>query len=195
VTVRAGVRAAAASLVVVLLGLLVWDLVRSNSGASFVSQIGKGKLPPAPQFTLPVLEDRRATWPPRVRARLDDGRLGLSELRGVPVVVNFWASWCIPCREEAASFRAVASRYAGRVAFVGLNTQDLSGAARAWLKRYQPSYVSVRDGSDRTYQAYGLTGFPETYFIDREGRTRLHVVGSTSRADLERYVRELIGTA
>jgi cytochrome c biogenesis protein CcmG, thiol:disulfide interchange protein DsbE len=194
VTVKAGARAAAAALVVVLLALLVWDLARTDSGASFVTKIGQGKLPPAPEFSLPVLEDRRATWPPAVRSRVDDGRLALSELRGVPVVVNFWASWCIPCRVEAASFRTVAARYAGRVAFVGLNAQDLSGAARGFLRRYRPNYVSVRDGSDRTYTAYGLTGFPETYFVDRRGRTRLHVVGDVSRQQLDRYVRELIRT-
>ena len=188
------VRAAAAALVVVLLGLLVWDLVRSDSGASFVTRIGQGKRPPAPQFTLPVLFDRRGTWPPSARASVDDGKLTLSELRGVPVVLNFWASWCIPCREEARAFRAVAAKYAGRVAFLGLDAQDLTSAARAFLRRYDPNYVSVRDGSDRTYRAYGTTGFPETYFIDREGRTRLHAVGGVSRADLDRYVRELIAT-
>ena len=187
-------RAIAAGLVVVLLALLVWDLVRSNSGADFVTQIGQGKNPAAPQFTLGVLSDRHETWPREAWSSLADGRVTLSELRGVPVVLNFWASWCIPCREEARSFRAIAAKYNGRVAFLGLNAQDLSGAARGFLRRYDPNYVSVRDGSDRTYRAYGLTGFPETYFIDREGRARLHAVGGISRAELDRYVRELIAT-
>lgn len=187
-------RAIAAGLVVVLLALLVWDLVRSNSGADFVTQIGQGKKPAAPQFTLGVLSDRHGTWPRAAWGSLADGRVTLSELRGVPVVLNFWASWCIPCREEARSFRAIAAKYAGRVAFLGLNAQDLTGAARGFLRRYDPNYVSVRDGSDRTYRAYGTTGFPETYFIDRKGRARLHAVGGVSRADLDRYVRELIAT-
>ena len=185
-------RAAAAGLVAALLGLLVWDLVRTTSGASFVQKIEQGKSPPAPEFALPVLWDRRANWPKVLRSRLDDGRLNLAELRGFPVVINFWASWCIPCREEAAAFRAVAKRYAGRVAFVGMDTQDLKSAARGFLRRYKVNYVSVRDGTDHTYLAYGLTGVPETYFVDRRGRAVNHAVGAVSREDLEQAVRRLV---
>src|SRR4051812_29637918 len=100
-------RAAAVALVVLLLGLLVWDLVGTSSGASFVTNVERGKNPAAPAFALPVLWDRRGNWPTALRPRLDDGRVTLAELRGFPVIVNFWASWCIPCREEAPAFRAV----------------------------------------------------------------------------------------
>jgi len=185
-------RVAAVGFVVALLGLLIWDLVGTRSGASFVTKIDRGKSPPAPAFELPVLWDRRANWPSALRPRLEDGRVSLAELRGFPVVINFWASWCIPCREEAAVFRAVATRYAGRVAFVGMDTQDLKSAARGFLRRYKVNYVSVRDGTDRTYSAYGLTGVPETYFVDREGRAVSHAVGAISRRDLERSVRALV---
>jgi len=186
-------RAAAAALVVALLGLLVWDLVDTSSGASFVTQIERGKKPAAPAFALPVLWDRWENWPPALRPRLDDGHVTLAELRDFPVVVNFWASWCIPCREEASAFRAVATRYSGRVAFLGMDIQDLKSAARGFLRRYKVNYVSVRDGSGSTYGAYGLTGVPETYFIDREGRAVGHAVGAISRRDLERSVRALVG--
>lgn len=185
-------RAAAVGLVVALLGLLVWDLVASGSGASFVAKIKHGKKPLAPTFALPVLWDRRATWPTALRPRLDDGRLALAELRGFPVVINFWASWCIPCREEAPVFRVVAQRYAGRVAFVGMDIQDLKSSARRFLGRYRVNYVSVRDGSNSVYTAYGLTGVPETFFLDRRGRAISHSVGAVSQQELEQNVQALL---
>ena len=80
-------RAAAVGLVVALLGLLVWDMVATGSGASFVSKIKQGKRPLAPAFAVPVLWDQHATWPAALRSRLDDDRLALSELRGFPVVL------------------------------------------------------------------------------------------------------------
>ena len=187
-------QAVAVGLVVALLGLLIWDLVGTSSGASFVTKIDQGKNPPAPAFALPVLWDRRENWPSALRSRLDDGRVTLAELRGYPVVLNFWASWCIPCREEAPSFRAVAQRYAARVAFVAVDIQDLKSAARGFLRRHQVNYVSLRDGSDHTYNAYGLTGVPETYFVDRRGRAVSHGVGAISRRDLERVVRALVAS-
>jgi len=185
-------RAAAVVLVAALLGLLIWDLVGTSSGASFAARIEQGKNPPAPEFALPVLWDQRRNWPSALRPRLDDGRVTLAELRGWPVVVNFWASWCIPCREEARAFRAVTERYADRVAFVGVDIQDLKSAARGFLRRHEVNYVSLRDGTDGTYNAYGLTGVPETYFIDRQGRAISHAVGAISRQDLERVVRILV---
>jgi cytochrome c biogenesis protein CcmG/thiol:disulfide interchange protein DsbE len=186
------VRAAAVGLVAALLGLLVWDMVATGSGASFVSKIQQGKKPVAPAFAVPVLWDRHATWPAALRPRLSDGKLALAELRGFPVVLNFWASWCIPCREEAPAFRAMAQRYAGRVVFLGLDIQDLKSSARRFLDRYQVNYVSVRDGSDSIYTAYGLTGVPETFFLDRRGRAIGHSVGGVSQRELEQNVQALL---
>jgi cytochrome c biogenesis protein CcmG/thiol:disulfide interchange protein DsbE len=186
------VRTAAIGVVVALLGLLIWDVVHSGKGASFTTKIREGEEPAAPVFALPVLWDRRDTWPSALRARIDDGRLGLDELRGYPVVVNFWASWCVPCKEEARAFHAVAERYAGRVVFVGMDTQDFKGAARRFLRRYDVNYVSVRDGTDHTYTQYGLTGVPETYFVDASGRAVDHAVGAVSKRELEAGVRALL---
>jgi cytochrome c biogenesis protein CcmG/thiol:disulfide interchange protein DsbE len=188
-------RAAAVGLVAALLGLLVWDMVATGSGASFVSKIGQGKKPIAPPFAVPVLWDQHATWPAALRPRLDDGRLSLAELRGYPLVLNFWASWCVPCREEAPAFRAMAQRYAGRVAFLGMDIQDLKGSARRFLGRYRVNYVSVRDGSDSIYTAYGLTGVPETFFLDRRGRAVSHSVGAVSQQELEQGVEALLKEA
>jgi len=178
-------RTAAVGVVVALLGLLIWDIVHSGSGASFTTKIKRGEKPPAPAFALPVLWDRRETLPSALRARLDDGRLGLDELRGYPVVVNFWASWCVPCKAEAPAFHAVARRYAGRVVFVGMDTQDFRGAARRFLRRYDVNYVSVRDGTARTYTAYGLPGGAGDVF-PRSSRAR---GGPRSRRRLEARAR------
>jgi cytochrome c biogenesis protein CcmG/thiol:disulfide interchange protein DsbE len=185
-------RALSVAVVLGLLALLVWDLVRTTSGAKFTTLIKQGEKPPAPAFLLPVLWDQHQTWPAGLRSRLEDGRVGLSELRGYPVVVNFWASWCLPCRDEAPAFRAAAQRYAGRVAFIGIDNQDLKSAARRFLDRYRVNYVSVRDGSDHTYIAYGLTGVPETYFLDRRGRAVRHVVGAVSQLELEQDAQSLL---
>lgn len=186
-------RALAVGLVIALLGLLVWSLVRSNDGARFNSQISKGKKPRAPVFALPVLWDHPETWPDALRPRLSDGRVSLVELRGYPAVVNFWASWCVPCKEEAPAFSASAERFRGRVVFVGIDVQDLKSAARRFLRRFKVNYVSVRDGgSDKTYTSYGLTGVPETYFIDKRGRVIVHSVGRLSAANLTANIQELL---
>ena len=185
-------RVIAVGFVLALLGLLIADLVRSSDGARLVKQVDKGKRPAAPAFSLPVLWARDETWPPGLRHRLDDGRLSLAELRGYPVVLNFWASWCVPCKEEAPAFAAAAKKLKGRVAFVGMDTQDLSSDARRFLNRYKVNYVSVRDGTDKTYTAYGLTGVPETYFIDRRGRIVVHKIGQASKADLATSINILL---
>jgi cytochrome c biogenesis protein CcmG/thiol:disulfide interchange protein DsbE len=186
-------RAVAVGLVVALLVLLVWSFIRSGNGARFTGQISKGMKPPAPGFSLPVLWSHDETWPEVLRPRLHDGHLNLRELRGHPVVVNFWASWCVPCKEEAPAFRESAERFRGRVAFVGIDVQDLQGAARGFLRRFKVNYVSVRDGgSDKTYTSYGLTGVPETYFIDKRGRVVVHSVGRLSAADLTLDIQRLL---
>ncbi len=186
-------RASAVGLVIALLGVLIWSFVRSNDGARFNSQISKGKKPHAPVFALPVLWDHPETWPEALRPRLSDGRVSLAELRGYPAVVNFWASWCIPCKEEARAFRASAERFRGRVVFVGIDVQDLKSAARSFLRRYKVNYVSVRDGGGgKTYTSYGLTGVPETYFIDKRGRVVVHSIGRLSAADLTANIQRLL---
>jgi cytochrome c biogenesis protein CcmG/thiol:disulfide interchange protein DsbE len=112
----------------------------------------------------------------------------VAELRGRRVVINFWASWCVPCKKEAPLLSRAARTYAGKVVFLGVDIQDFKSDARRFLQRYKVGFVSVRDGSGSTYGSYGLTGIPETYYLDVRGRIVAHDAGQVDAADLERGI-------
>lgn len=181
--------------VVGLLGLLVWATLAAGRGSSLVASVAAGKKPAAPGFELAVLWPHSETWPPALRAALADGKVDLRELRGQPLAVNFWASWCIPCRDEAPILHAAARRHRGKIAFVGVDVKDLTGDALAFARKYKINYVSLRDGSGgKTWDAYGLTGVPETYFIDAQGRIVAHIPGAISTQTLEEGLATISGT-
>jgi cytochrome c biogenesis protein CcmG/thiol:disulfide interchange protein DsbE len=113
------------------------------------------------------------------------------ELRGHPLVVNFWASWCLPCKEETPRLVEVARGQAGKIAFLGVDVQDFTSDARRFLARYRVNYVAVHDGAEATFTAYGLIGLPETFFIDQHGRIVAHVVGKLSAAELAQGVSRI----
>jgi len=168
-----------------VLGLLAWATPSAGSGSSLVARIAAGKRPAAPAFDLSVIWPQARTWPKGLKATLADGRLALRALRGYPVAVNFWASWCIPCRQEAPILHAAALRNRGRVVFLGVDVQDLTGDARGFARKYEMNYVSVRESGNAEYNAYGLTGVPETYFLDARGRIVSHIPGAVSSQTLE----------
>lgn len=172
-----------------LLGLLAWRVARGEAGGGFVAAIRAGERPIAPDFALPVIWERDETWPPQARRALADGTVALRELRGYPVVLNFWASWCIPCKEEAPELAAAARRYRGRVVFLGIDIQDFTTDARKFMDDVDAPYVSVRDGTSKTHSAYGITGVPETYYLDRNGRAAFHSIGAVEKDDLEVGIR------
>jgi len=188
-------RVAALSVVVGLFGLLVWATLSAGKGNSLVARIAAGEAPPAPSFSLEVLWPRAETWPVAARRRLADGRLDLRELRGRPIVINFWASWCIPCRDEAPILNASARAHAGEVVFLGFNVQDLKSDALAFSREFETPYVSVRDRGNGTYEDYGLTGVPETYYLDDGGRIVAHSPGAISRTTLEEGIGQTVGGA
>ena len=175
-----------------LLALLVWRVVHRGSGATLVRAIARGQVKPAPAFSLPVIWRHTESWPAPRRSALDDSVVSLAELRGYPIVVNFWASWCIPCREEAPFLAASARAHLGEVAFLGIDVQDFTTDARRFLRELDVPYVSVRDSGPRTYAAYGLTGVPETYYVDRRGRVVAHSVGTVSGPELESEVAKTL---
>jgi cytochrome c biogenesis protein CcmG/thiol:disulfide interchange protein DsbE len=173
-----------------LLALLIWRVATEGRGKQLVKEIKADKKPPAPKFNLPVLWPHRETWPASLAGALADNRISPAELKGHPLVLNFFASWCIPCRHEAPLLDASAHEHAGRVVFLGVDVQDLKSDARGFLKRYHVNYVAVHDGGGSTYDGYGLTGVPETYWIDARGRIVAHYPGAISRRLLEQGIRE-----
>ena len=185
-------QAGAVSIVALLLGLLALRTLAKQAGPHLVSEVKAGNTPLAPDFDLSVLWPHAETWPAKLRGALADDRVSLSELRGYPVVMNFWASWCVPCKAEAPRLVASAQRHAGEVVFLGVDVQDLKGDARSFLERYKTNYVSVRDGGSSTYANYGLTGLPETYYLDARGRVVDHAVGEISPEELEAGIASAI---
>lgn len=117
--------------------------------------------------------------PPFTLSRLDGGTVRLEDLRGKVVFLNFWASWCPPCREEARMLEAAWRAYEDRdVLFVGANMQDEESAARAFLEEFGVTYPNGVDRGSRIAIDYGVWGLPETFIIDRTGRiTYKHVGG------------------
>lgn len=182
---RVVLQAAAVSVVALLLVLLTMQVLAKGAGSHLVSEVEAGQRPRAPDFDLPVLWERAETWPGDLRGALAEGRVSPSELRGYAVVMNFWASWCVPCKAEAPRLVASAKAHAGEVVFLGVDVQDFASDARRFLERYGTNYVSVRDGGESTFEAYGLTGLPETFYLDPEGRIVAHSLGEISEEELE----------
>ncbi len=176
-----------------LLALLGWRIVAGSRGSDLVAAVKASKKPAAPLFRLPVIWPHDETWPARLHRTLVGGHLSLAALRGEPVVLNFWASWCVPCKKEAPLLVASAKTHRDKVAFLGLDVQDFTSDARQFLRHFKVNYVSVRDGGGSTYSGYGLTGVPETYFVDRQGRIVAHVAGELTRQELAEGVQLVIG--
>ena len=174
-------RAVAVVSVLALLGLLVWDLAHQN-GPGVAVKIDKGKIVPAPKLDLPLLSG--------------SGRLTLASLRGKVVVINFWQSSCYPCKLEARDLAAASRTWNGKrsdVVFLGVNAQDLKGPARTYLRRYGVGYTNVRDALGSTWPNWGVTGVPETFFVDRRGRVvPPHITGQASRAQIDHGIRRAL---
>jgi cytochrome c biogenesis protein CcmG, thiol:disulfide interchange protein DsbE len=185
-------RLAALTLVGGLLALLVWRVVNSGQGGRLVNAVREHKKPIAPDFRLSVLWPHAETWPRSTRY-LITSKVALRSLHGRPAVLNFWASWCIPCAHEAPRLVASAKEHEGRVLFLGVDVKDFSSDARKFLRRFHVNYVSVRDGGSGTYDAYGLTGLPESYFLDASGRIIAHKIGEISAGELESGITQALG--
>jgi len=119
----------------------------------------------------------------------------LAELRGYPVVVNKWASWCGPCRVETPWFQRLSARLGKRIAFLGVNTKDSSAAAKEFVREFPLPYPSYSDPDEEIAEAIEATvGFPATAFYDSSGELAHVQQGQYASidaltADIERYAR------
>ncbi|MCC6793222.1 MAG: TlpA family protein disulfide reductase [Thermomicrobiales bacterium] len=176
------------------IALLAYGLTATEAETTVDDSLAQGIAPEAPTFSLPVLTGgsggRDAHSTEIERAALRDGQLESSELRGVPYVLNFWASWCDPCRTEAPVLEQGWSRFGPQgVVFVGLNMQDLSDDAKAFVSEYEIGFPTIRDPSSAVADDFGAVGIPETYFVEKHGRVTAHTIGALTPSDLADGVR------
>jgi cytochrome c biogenesis protein CcmG, thiol:disulfide interchange protein DsbE len=178
---RWAVRALAIVVAAAFVALLAYGLATKSSDTTIDDALADGRPTAAPGFDLDVLQRGDPAGNPILARAAADGRLSLRELRGAPVVLNFWASWCVPCRTESPDLqRAWSSRRDRDVVVLGLDMQDITGDARAFIREFGLTYPMVREGGNATAQRYGTTGLPETFFISARGQVVGHVIGAAA---------------
>ena len=168
---------ASVGLVAALLALLVWKVVqsdRTNVAASYT----KGHRTKPADFDLKRLNG--------------SGSLKLSSLRGKVVVVNFWASWCDPCKSEAPRFQEAHKRYGDRVAFVGVDTADYSADAGRFLDRYGVTYPNVRDPDRSVLGKYGGLPIPRTFVIAPNWQVTGYIFGEARSEELDSAIQKAL---
>jgi cytochrome c biogenesis protein CcmG/thiol:disulfide interchange protein DsbE len=154
--VRLAAQIAALACVAGLLALLVWKLTHQQHAPPVGS--------PAPAFTLPRLDA--------------PGSVSLASLRGHPVVLNFWASWCVPCKAEARVLEQDWRRYRSQgVRFVGVDYHDLGSDGRTFVSAHGLTFPMLADGPGSVTGRYGISQVPETYVLDARGKVVAHLAG------------------
>ena len=114
----------------------------------------------------------------------------LASLRGRPAVINFWATWCVPCFQEHPLLVSAARSLGDRVRFVGVIYEDSEQQVRGFLARQGSAYPSLVDPGSRTAIAFGVFGVPETYFLDAEGKIAAKHIGPLDAQSLEAKLRQ-----
>lgn len=165
-----------------LFALLVWAMAHSGgpSGRGINATLGEVRIQqrPAKDFSLALFDGRT---------------LGLLELRGKVVVVDFWASWCPPCRQEAPVLARVYQEYRGKgVEFVGVAIWDAEEDAREYVRRYGIAFPAGLDKRGAMAIDYGVTGIPEKYFINRNGVLVKKFIGPMDQQKLRKVLDDLL---
>ncbi len=153
-----------------LMGFLGWGLWKSLTGPRSSGV--------APDFTIESYDGRT---------------VALSKLRGQVLIVNFWASWCLPCREEAAYLEQTWRKYKDKgVMFVGVDWVDTPTNALAYIKEFDITYPNGPDLGTKIAQAYRIQGVPETYYVDKRGMLRGVHIGPLKSPELDQKIDELL---
>jgi thiol-disulfide isomerase/thioredoxin len=114
--------------------------------------------------------------------------------RGRAVVVNFWATWCGPCRQEQPALQRLAEEYEGRVAFVGVNHTDDLAAAREYVRQYGVTYPSVFDPAGEIAFDFEIPYLPATVLVDATGELRYRLLGAQPESSFRLYIEEVLGS-
>jgi cytochrome c biogenesis protein CcmG/thiol:disulfide interchange protein DsbE len=171
----------AVGLVALLFILLLWALF-TDEGGDLAKRANDGDLPAAPSFVLERLDQ--------------NGELDSASLAGKAVVVNFWASWCTPCKEEAPYLERIWRENRDRgLVVVGYDAKDFRRDARRFADRFGLTFPLVFDGPGELLDDWGVTGFPETFVVDREGRVVRAFVGDVLSEESKRELRSAIERA
>lgn len=128
--------------------------------------------------------------PPLPAAVLVPPKVTVESLRGKPAIVNFWASWCEPCREEAPHLQRFYERNRGKVGFVGVSYTDNEAGARRFIERYGWTFPNLSDPNGLAGADYRLVGLPVTVVLDAEGQVTQRLSGAQTEAKLEAAVRK-----
>lgn len=175
------------ALALALLGaLFAFGLLRGSPDRNVTSNL-LGK--PAPDFTLPLYERYQPEYGAALQRSAFDGK---------PLVINFWASWCLPCFDEAPVLQAAWQAYEGMgVQFIGIQTQDPGrrDEGRAFISQFGLTFPNVVDDDSSVSVDFGLFGVPETFFVDASGRVAYRHVGPVTPQVMEAQLQTLLGGA
>lgn len=180
--------------VALVAGVTAWAVTSGSSPSPAARSAVTAPPSVAPPSSTPGGTSGGVAAPPISAETLSGGHVTLARLVGHPVLVNFWASWCHPCRQEFPLFRATLARYRAQgLEIVGVSFQDIPRDARAFVAQEHADWTFARDDDGSAAAAYGVRPIPETFFVRRDGTLAGRLYGITSARQLDANVRAIVG--